>query len=63
MKMRVLFGKPLPRALRRAKETTGMSWLSTLTLLAGAGVVTWVVMALLARDAKETEEMVYFWPE
>jgi hypothetical protein len=40
-----------------------MSWLSTLMLLAGAGVVTWVVMALLARDAKETEEMVYFWPE
>ena len=63
MKMRVLFGKPLPRALRRASDTSRGSWLSTLALLASAGVVTWVVMALLARDAKETEEMVYFWPE
>jgi hypothetical protein len=62
MNIRLLFGKPLPRALRN-RHGSEMGWSKTLFLLAGAGVITWVVMKLLGRDAKETEDIVYFWPE
>ena len=64
MNIRHLFGKPLPRALLRAKNATGLSLLSTIALLAGAGVVTWLMMALLRKEQSEMEEeMIYFWPE
>ena len=61
MNVRLIFGKPLPKALHR--RSSDRSWFSTVMLLAGAGVVTWVVAKLLARDARETDDMIYFWPE
>ncbi len=62
MNIRHLFGKPLPRALI-AGNAVSLSWTSTLMLLAGAGLVTWVVVGLLKKDQQEVEEMLYFWPE
>jgi hypothetical protein len=59
---RLIFGKPLPRALRGSRGLDLPPW-ATLALLAGAGLVTWVVMALLSRDRRQTEDMVYIWPE
>jgi hypothetical protein len=61
--VKLLFGKPLPPSLRRAKAATNLSWAATLILFAGAGLATWLVMSLLMKDAREAEEMIYFWPE
>ena len=63
MNVRHLFGKPLPRALLGGRNPSGLSWVATAAMLAGAGLATWLVMGLLKKDREEVEEMIYFWPE
>ena len=63
MNVRHLFGKPLPHFLRPKSSPLTSSWIATLSLFAIAGLTVWAVKSLLTKDARETEEMIYFWPE
>ena len=63
MNVKHLFGKPLPSYLKPKPLVRGRSLMASLGLFAVAGLTIWVVKALLTKDTKETEEMVYFWPE
>jgi hypothetical protein len=63
MNVRHLFGKTPARLLQSKPSRVERSWLVTLALLCVAGLIAWAVQALLAADAKEKDEMIYFWPE
>jgi hypothetical protein len=60
MNVRLLFGKPLPRALYRVKAASILSWMPVFLLVAGTGLMSWLVMRLLRRAKTEMEQMVFY---
>lgn len=58
MSDRLIFGKPLPRAVHGISRAAVVAWMPVL-LVAGVGLVGWVMMKLLRRGKNEVEHRVF----